>query len=172
MKRILTLMLALMLSLTCVLTLASCALFQKKPEMDLEVAAENLEDADYYVSYEDDEDNLEVGVEATLYAYDEDGENYLRMVTYIETSSAKIAYDALKKEYDAEIDMIKLEIKRIEDILENYEDDLEDEEVDEYEDELKECEKELEEMEEEHKMGRSGKTVWMATVDAIEDSKG
>ena len=169
MKKIITTLLALAMILSCVVVFSSCSLFAPKPELDLEDAKDNLEDADYSVSYEDDEDLLGPGVAEQLYAYDDD--NFLRVTVYEDSKSASLAYDEIKMELDHEKESIKLTIKSIEHVLDKYEDDLEDEEIDELEDMLEEYQDELEEYED-YVIGKSGKTVWAGTKDAIEDSKG
>ena len=159
--------LALLLVLVMTFALASCSLFSK-PELDLDDAQDNLEDEDYTVYYVDDEDELEAGMVEGLSAYDED-DNFLYVVVFDSTKLAKIYYKEAKLELDAEIKAIKLEIQEIEYLLENYKKDLDD--PSDYKDQLKDLEDELEELEE-VVLGRSGKTVWRATKDAIDASKG
>jgi len=167
MKRILAALLALTLLVCGALTLTSCA---PKPELYLEEAKDNLEDADYEVSHVDDEDMLSPAVKESLSAHDDD--NYLYIVVFNDTKSAKLAYKEFKLESDQEIEALELEIKSIKHYLKKYEDDLDSDVIDEYEDELKDLEKELEEEKDEFVVGRSGKTVWYGTKDAIKDSKG
>ena len=145
-----------------------------KPDLsDLEAVAERLEDADYYAVYSDDEDMLGVGVVERLYAYenDDDSNNILVVMVYESASLAKLAYDEAKLNADMEKKEIQLEIKSIKTILKEYSDELKSDEIDEYEDELKELEEELEEYKD-YVIGKSGKTVWYGTKQAIEDSKG
>ena len=171
MKKIVTILLAAAMLLSCAVVFSSCAIFTPKPELDLEDAADNLEDADYYVSYTDDEDNLSVGMEESLSASSDDGDDGLYIVKYADAKSASIAYDEAKMEIDNAKEEIKLSIKKYENILKKYEDDLDSDEIDYYEDLIKDLEDELEEYDE-YVIGKSGKTVWYGTKDAIEDSKG
>ena len=67
---------------------------------------------------------------------------------------------------------MELYIESLEHQLKKYEDDLDSDEINEIEDEIKELNKALEKVEDEYVIGRSGKTVWAGTKDAIEDSKG
>ena len=60
MKKLLTMMLALAMLLGCVASFASCGLLNPKPKLDLEKAADALEDEDYNVSYEEDFDDWTV----------------------------------------------------------------------------------------------------------------
>ena len=171
MKKIIVTLLAAAMLLSCVFVLASCGGGQgAKPELDLEEAAENLEDNDYMVNYSDDEDE-NYNIAEQLYAYNEDGE-YLNIVVYKDSKSANIALDSFKAEAEYEKAMIKLQIKYLENILNKYEDDFEDdEEAESIEEEIEELEKELEEFEEEFCYGKSGKTVWKGTKKAVKDSK-
>ena len=185
MKKFLSMLLATVLLVAC-LAFTGCSLFGAKPELDLETAAENLEDADYVVSFSDDEDELDINVEAQLEAYDEDHENYIYITTYKDSKSAKIAYQAIKLEknyekdsYNRRIDSYELEIKNIKNMLEKYEDELDDEDMlDYYEDMLEEAEDALEERKEEYAeekenyvYGRKGNTIWIGTKDALEATK-
>lgn len=171
MKKTLFRIFALVITICTLFSLASC--FAPKPELDLETAKENLEDADYSVTYTDDEDKLSVNVVERLTASEkDDSDNYLSVTVYADAKSAKIAYQEMKDYLDYSMAQQKLAIKEIENLLKNYEDDLESDEIDEYEDELKELKKELEEMKDEYVIGKSGKTVWYGTKEAIEKSKG
>ena len=149
----------LLLSLGFILT--SCGGQGPKANLDLEKAAENLEDEDYFVTFEDDEDELGVGVVQMLNARNDD--DFLYVTEYEDSKSAQIAFDIRKQNYNAQVEQLKLEIQVYEHQLKKYEDDLEDE--------IKELTKKLEELEEDYCFGISGKFVWYGTIDAIEDSK-
>ena len=168
MKKILSMLLALVMLVTCFMALSACA---PRPYLkDLEEAAENLEDADYFATYTDDEDNLGVGVVERLSAYDDD-DNYLYVIVYASNKLASLSYEELKAELEAEKESTKREIERIKHILKKFDGELKSDEIDEYEDELKDLEEELEEYKN-FVIGKSGKTVWYGTKDAIKDSKG
>ena len=63
MKKLLSLILAGALLVGAMFALTSCSLFGPKPELDLETAAENLEDAKYAVNYvEADDDEFTGGI--------------------------------------------------------------------------------------------------------------
>ena len=169
MKKILSMFLAVVMIATCIMALASCA---PRPLLkDLEKAADNLEDEDYHASYTDDEDRLGVGMVERLTASSEDGDDYLYVVVFETSKLASIAYDEAKLNLEHEKETLKLEIKRIKHILKKFDSDLKSDEIDEYEDELKELEEELEEYKN-FVIGKSGKTVWYGTKDAIKDSRG
>ena len=158
-----------LLILSMVFGFVSCA---AKPELDISDAKKNLKREDYVVEAEDDDDNLEVGVVEELVAYSEDGEDYIVIIQYDSIKLAKMNYKLLKQEFDSQIKALKLEIKQIEYVLKKYDKELDSDEIDEYKDEIKELKNEIEEMQEEGAFGRSGKTVWVGTSNAIKDSKG
>lgn len=165
MKRFLTLALAVLMLVSSLVVLSSCA---AKPKLNLEKAEEALKDEDYYVSFSDDVD--ETSIEQYLYATKDD--DSLVVIKFEKASTAKLAYQEKKLEMDYKIDSLELEIKSVKHILAKYEKDLKSDEIKGYEDDLKDLEKELEEYKEEYVIGRSGKYVWYGTVDAIKDSKG
>lgn len=157
----------LLLSLGFILT--SCGGQGPKANLDLEKAAENLEDEDYFVTFEDDEDELGAGVVQMLNARNDD--DFLYVTEYEDSKSAQIAFDIRKQNYNAQVEQLKLEIQVYEHQLKKYEDDLDSDDIDDLEDEIKEITKKLEELEEDYCFGISGKFVWYGTIDAIEDSK-
>lgn len=140
-----------------------------KPELDLRDAQDNLEDNDYLVTLRDSEEDLDLNEEQILYAYHKD--DSITIIEYKDTKSARLAYEAIKLEYETEIEVIELEIKSLEHLLSKYEKELNSDEIDNLEDEIKELNKELEDAKEEYVFGRSGKFVWMGTADAVKDSK-
>ena len=167
MKKFLSLLLATAMILGCMLTLSSCA-FAEKPELDLEDAQENLEDEDYHVSYEDDVDDA--GYEEMLYAYN-DKEDSLRVVVFSDSKLADMYYDTVKAQLKYQKETVEREIKMMEHLLKKYDDDMDSDEVDEMKDEVKELKKELKKFDD-VVIGKSGKTVWYGTKDAVKDSKG
>ena len=144
----------------------SCA---PSPELDLRDAQDNLEDNDYFVTINDNEAYLELNQEQMLYAYH--GDDSITIIEYKDAKSARLAYEAIKLEYDNGIKEIKLEIKCLEHLLAKYEKELNSDEIDDLEDEIKELNKDLEDAKEERVFGRFGKFVWMGTADAVKDSK-
>ena len=164
MKKLLTGLLALLMLLSSVFVLSSCA---KKPDLDLEDAKDALEDADYIVYYEDDSDTT--SIEEMLSARKD--EYSLTIIKFEKSSTAKLAYQELKMEHEYEIEALKLEIKSTKHMLSKYEKDLSSAEIDSYEDDIKEMEKELEELQKETVIGRSGKYVWTGDLKAVEATK-
>ena len=142
-----------------------------KPELDLKDAKRNLEDNDYYVTIEDDKDDLAPGVEEELRAYSDDYDDHLYIYVYEDAAYAKKEYEYAKFEIEVAIEDIKLQIEIAEYQLKHYDNDLSSEEIDELEDDLKELKQELEELQENYVYGRSGNIVWLGTKNAAEDSK-
>ena len=153
-----------------VLTFSSVAILSScgpKPELDLEDAAENLEDEKYDVTYDDDCD--EAGIEERLSASNKD--DYLYVTVYADAKLAKLAYKELQMEMKQEKEYYKLQLEYYEHMVDEYGKELESEEEDYYKEAIKEIEEELEKYDE-YVIGRSGNTVWSGTKTAIEDSKG
>ena len=164
MKKFLAGLLALLMLVSSVFVLSSCA---KKPQLNLEKAKDALEDNDYRVSYSDDVEDP--AYEERLYASKDD--HYIVIVKFEKSSTAKLYYQQSKMELDQQIEALEMEIKLAKHLLKTYEDDMKSDEIKELEDEIKDLEKELEEYQEEYVIGRSGKYVWYGDAKAIEDSK-
>ena len=164
MKKFLAGLLAMLMLVSSVFVLSSCA---AKPKLNLEKAEKALKDNDYSVSYTDDVD--EAGIEERLYAYKND--ERLVVIKFEKASTAKLYYKQLKMELDYKIKSIELEIEANEHMLSKYEKDLKSDEIKELEDDIKDLKKELEEYKDEYVIGRSGAYVWTGTEKAIKDSK-
>ena len=176
MKRLLSLLLATVLLVGCMFSLIACGNVGPKPELDLDTAAENLEDEDYEVEVIDDADELEeledsamCGVEEYLTAYKrvekKNGEyKYLRLqiIVFEDSKTAKKYFEFIKLRYDMqvyeleqEIEELKDEIKDIEKEIEYVESQMEfmqylmDEFDVDYDDEYEELEEEIDELKEE-----------------------
>ena len=164
-------LLALVLVICSVFSLASCSLFTPKPPKDLEKVAKDLEDSDdYYAIWSDDEDDMDhPGMVEYLYVRGEDSS--LSVVVFDSRKAAKLYYESLKIYREYQIDSLENEIDQIEYTLKHYEDDLDSDVIDEYEDDLKELKKELEELKKETVIGKSGKRVWSGSKDLIKDIK-
>ena len=165
MKTTLKKLLVIVLALTCIMGLVACA---PAPKKDLEKAKDALEDEKYSVSYSDEDDSGD-GIEERLYATD-GKDNYLYILKFEKTSTAKLYYKSLVNENDNELALNKAYLKYYEHILKNFEDDMDDKQVDSYEDNIEEYEEEIEDAKE-LVIGRSGKIVWIGTKQAIKDSK-
>ena len=170
MKKILAALLALMMVVACVATLASCG---EAVPADYEDAKKALEDAEYEVMASDDEDEMQAGIKAVIRAYkesedeDEDGE-YIYVYYFENDDMAKLFYKQYKQNLEQTIADAELEIEYYELILEKYADDLEDEEKEEYEEELEDAKEELEKVKENYVVGRKGTTVWYGTKAAAD----
>ncbi len=165
MKKLLSLILAGALLVGAMFALTSC--FGPKPELDLEKAEENLEDADYSVQFDDDYDKDDVYA-ATLYASDDD-DNYLRIMEFNNVKFAKLYEKQLKLEADYALEEAKLQIKAMKLQLKEYGDDLDDDEIEYMEEQIEKLEEEIDEYD--YVVGRKGKVVWEGTKEAIKASK-
>ncbi len=159
---------AVLLLICSLLSFCSCA---SRPLLDLKEAAENLEDEGYVVTYNDDAEDSDPSEQEYLYAYG-DSDDRLVITVFTHSRMATLRYESLKMSYENNIDSIKLQIETLKYEIKKYGDDLDDDELDELEDELDELEDELEYYKEDYCIGKSGKTVWYGTKDAIKDSKG
>lgn len=166
MKKIIVTLLAAAMLISCVCVLASCGGQGSKPELDLEDAAENLEDEDYIVEYEDDEDNLSANVAEKLTARNSDGD-YIYITVYKDSKSASMAFDELKLKFDYQVKYAKAELKKMKHMVKKYEDDVSYDE-----DDIEDFEEEFKEGKAEYCYGKSGKIVWEGTKNAVKDSKG
>ena len=181
MKKFWALILASVMILSCMVVFSSCT---PRPKMNLEDAADNLEDEDYDVYYCEDADDMSyedylkfatcfrtdsIGCKEAIYA--SNGDDYLIVIVFSDSKLAKLYYEEAKASMNNEKENLEREIERLEHMLKKYDDDFSSYEIDSMEDELKELKKELKEYKE-YVIGKSGKTVWAGTKDAIKDSKG
>lgn len=160
-----------------------------QPDLNLDRAADNLEVRNYTVSYIDDEDELAVGVEERLYAKtepqinadnfenEEEYLNYLEtyipewieIVVFENTKTAKLYYKSLKLERDCELKALKLKLKEYRHILDEYSKDLDDDEEEYYNNYISDLNKQIGKWEN-YVIGRKGNTVWCGTKQAMQDS--
>ena len=163
MKRILKCTTAILTVISCLLALVSCA----KPKKDLESAEYNLKNDGYTVYVNDDPG---AGMSTVLTATkSENGTTYgLKLMECESIKLAKLLYQELRLEIEAEIKTNKLTIKAAKHILNKFGDDLSDDERRDYEQtiiDLKEKNKELRKLL--NCTGRSGKYVWQGDSEAI-----
>ena len=166
MKRILAAILLVVLVFSSVIVLSSCG---AKPKLNLEVAKENLEEEGYSVSYDDDSSTL--GVKETLSARESNGENEINVVVCTTVKYAKLKYEELKMQLNNSKENYKLQIKTLKYKLRAFSKDLSSSEKEAYEESIERYEENLKEMND-IVIGRSGKTVWYGTKDAIKATKG
>ena len=153
MKKWLSAILCIVTVLMCVLVFASCA---AKPELDLEDAAENLEDEDYRVEYSDNEDGyLPVYMEEMLYASKgEDADDIIVMAVCKDEKSAKLLLKQVKEQNEELIKYYEARIKMLENKLDLYEDDLDKDEIKDIEERIEDYEETIEKYKE-YVYGRS-----------------
>ena len=174
MKKILATMLAILMIATSVLTFASC--FGAKPEMDFAKIEEKFKDDEkVMVNYEKDADKLDANVEEEISVTkmpesEDDDAEFVYIIRYKDTKSAKIAYEGLKMQLENSKKSIKLEIKEYENLLKQYEDKLDSEEIDDINDDIKDLKEDLEDLDN-YSFGRSGKVVWYGTEDLVKETK-
>lgn len=169
MKKIVSLILALVMALGCTLALTSCG---DSPELDFNKAKLNLEALDYFVTVYENEDVLReeyIGANKALYAKKDDEKLYI--AEFENSSSAKLYVEKYELELERKIEYAELEIEYYEHLLDEYAGQLDSEDIDDYNDEIKELKKDLEEYENEV-VGRSGNIAWYGTKAAVEASRG
>ena len=157
MKKILSMLLVLVTTLTVCMSLVACG--GPKPNLNLDRAKKNLKDNDYYVEmlsgddWEDVEDGA-LAMEEVLYAEDEDDDdNYIYIIKFKTAKDAKLYYKAYEDQTAWE-EFLKY-------VLKKFGDDMDREDRDYIEDEF-----------EDYSWGCSGKYVWYGSKDAIKDTKG
>ena len=164
MKRFFKSLVAILIILSTLLAITSCA----RPNMDLEDAEEALKDEGYSVTYNDDPGDPSMA-EYLRASKDEDS---IYIYVFETAKAANLYYESIKTYREYQIESLKLQIKTIKYELRAFEDDMKSEEIDALEDQLKELEKELKEYKNDYVIGKWGKTVWSGTKDALKDSKG
>ena len=183
MKKIISLVLALVMALSFTLVLTSCG---DEPELDFATAKTNLEAAGYSAKILDSDVELMAieypGIVKVLYVTEGkdsildyiDPESYdTKLVIYefeiSETADLFCEYFGLEKSRIIEYN--EFEIERYEHLLDEYSDTLESDKIDNYNDKIKDCKKEIEEAESKI-IGSSGCFVWVGYQDAIAASVG
>lgn len=168
MKKTLARIIALALVIACVFTIVACA----KPELDIAEAKANLEAKDYFVSTGDGEGMFVNNPAIVEYLTATNGDENLTIVKFETSKAAKLYLQSLELQVENKIEELELEIKLAKYMLKKFDDKLSSDEIDDYNDEIKDCEEEIDELEEQlDNMGRSGKSVWTGTEDAIKASK-
>ena len=167
MKKHLAKILLVVLAALTVFALPSCSM-GPHPEMDFEKAEAALTEAGYTVNLISDKAKLDAGIEKLLIA--QDGTNRLSMIMYSDKALAKLAFEDIEQEYEAQIDGANRDIKRIQHILDQYSSELDDEAKEDYNEDLESLRKQLTEFEK-YLFGRNGNVVWSATEDAVNATK-
>lgn len=160
MKKILSIFLVLVTMLAMCMSLVACGL--KKPNLDFEDAAKNLERKGYNVVliYEDGYgSHIGYAIKNYISASEEDGDNYIYIYEFKTAKAARLYYNFIKMDYGKGSAIYKF-YKRL---LRKYGDDMEREDRKDLEDYIEEMEEEV--------CGRSGKYVWYGTKDAAKDTK-
>ena len=173
MKKILSLVLALMMLVGGVLALSSCG--KVKPNLNFDEAKTKLEAAGYEVSIVDKKESLDPGEAKYFRAYKTGDENtdsqYLYITEYKDKKLAKMYYEEMVTELENSIAAMKAQIEIYERTLKLYQDELDSDTINEINDEIKELNEELVDYEENYTYGISGTVVWYGTVKAAEATK-
>ena len=172
MKKMFTKLLAGIMTIGCVCSMAACG-----PRLKIDDVEDNLEDEDYIVTITkgDDLDKDEAYMEKILYARSEDDEDdYFYMIEFKDAKTAKLYYRQEKVWYKTCIMEDEAELKYYQQLLDEYGHDMKSEEEDDLEDEIDELEDCIEEDKEALEcLGRSGVYVWFASnEDVLEDAQG
>ena len=178
MKKFLTVLLCIVTIIACALPMAGCSLFAERPEMDLELAKENLLDNSYVItSYIEhtsyDSIAQDKGISSKLVAYKEsDNVRYsIQIYCFGENSLAKAYYKQLKAEQNNTIDYYTSCITYYENYLDHYGSHLTTEGRNSLKDQIKEYKEKLERLND-VVIGRKGDCVWQGYIDAIKATKG
>lgn len=165
MKKTITRIIAVLLLVSLMLTLVSCA----KPKTDFEKAKKNLEEAGYSVSVNNDPSDA--GVEAILTASKGildilAGDGDMIVITKFETlKAAKLALEEAKLSIEQEIEAKKLDLKIAKYCNKKFDENNESE-IEKLEGDIKDLKAAYD------LLGRSGKYVWRASSkDAIKATK-
>ena len=162
--------LAVLLVICSVACMFACSFNKVKPELDLSVARDNLEDRKYDVEYDRNPEDGCGAVVVQLEAYGEDDE-YICIFEFESNKVAKAVYKTLSTSINAEIASYEAMIELIELVLKEYSDEMTSDEIDEGEDLIKEYKKGMKEIKDNYVVGISGKYVWYGTPNAVEDTK-
>lgn len=166
MKKILKSIVAILLIISSIFTLVSCA----RPKKDIDEAADNLRDSGYKVTFTSS-DETDVGIETKLVAY-KDGSMCLQLVEFESTKLAKLYYQALKMAIQDKIQENKLSIKAMKHMINKFKDDLSSDEISSYKQMIVDLKAENKELREQlNCTGRSGKYVWQGDLEAIKATK-
>ena len=166
MKKILKSIVAILLIISSIFTLVSCA----RPKKDIDEAADNLRDNGYTVTFTSS-DETDVGIEAKLIAY-KDGSMCLQFIEFESAKLAKLYYQALRIAIQEKIKENKLSIKAMKHMINKFKDDLSSDEISSYKQMIVDLKEENKELREQlNCTGRSGKYVWQGDLEAIKATK-
>ncbi len=168
MKKIISLLLALVMAVGCMLAVTSCG---AEPELDFVVAEANLKLAGYSVNsrvFEDDVERVK-----TLSASKEinDIEDTIVITEYTDSTLAKLALEKQELSFEMEKQAIELYIEYYEHLIDEYASSYSAEKLADLKEKLNDYKVNLE-MAENYVIGRSGNIVYYGTKAAIEATKG
>lgn len=169
MKKILKSIVAILLIISSIFTLVSCA----RPKKDIDEAADNLRDNGYTVTfYSSDENGAGIADKISAYKTTYDGTLRLQLVEFESTKLAKLYYQALRIAIQEKIKENKLSIKAMKHMINKFKDDLSSDEISSYKQMIVDLKAENKELREQlNCTGRSGKYVWQGDLEAIKATK-
>ena len=166
MKKILSMLLALVMAVGCVFALVSCG---DEPELDIDTAAVTLEAADYDVTV-----NVKpsgAGLVKVLSASSKDEEDFLFIWECDSEETAKLMLRQYEVMYQNAIAELKMELENAEEMISEFEEELSADMKEYYNGVIVDNTAELEKLENSIIYGKSGTKVWLGTVAAVEASK-
>lgn len=166
MKKIISVLLALVLTLGCALALTSCG---EEPELDFDTAAKMLKASGYTVSIND---GSFPDISEVLHAKDNTSEFELYIYRFNDESLAKSACSSFEDQVEREIEEKELEIKMLEHAINNYANDYSSAEIREMRSEIDELREEISYLEDEAVVGRSGSYIWVGSRSMVAATKG
>jgi hypothetical protein len=165
MKKILSLILALVMAVGCVFTLASCG---AEPELDIDIAAANLSKSGYNAKVDS---KVSTEVVKRLIATFGDDEEYLYIWECDSEETAKLMLRECEVMLENEIASLEYDIEYAEEMISEFEEQLSKETINELNKSIEENTEYLEMYKNEMVYGKSGNKVWFGTAAAVEASK-
>lgn len=169
MKKIISLLLALVMAVGCMLAVTSCG---AEPELDFAVAEANLKLAGYSVNSRVFEDDVErVKTLSASKEISDDVKETIVITEYADATLAKLALEQQELGFEMEKKAIELYVEYYEHLIDEYASSYSAEKLADMKEKLNDYKVDLE-MAENYVFGRSGNIVYYGTKAAIEATKG
>lgn len=170
MKKIFSLLLAVVMIVGCMLAVTSCG---AEPELEFTIAEANLKLAGYSVqtAYTPEQaKDFGLGIVKGISARNSDTEDFLQIAEFDSSSTAKLYVEQYEIQIEQKIAKYELKIEYYEYMLEEYGSQLSSSELQQYNESLANYRKNLANYET-RVVGRSGNIAWYGTEAAVEASK-
>ena len=170
MKKIFSLLLAVVMVVGCMLTVTSCG---AEPELEFTVAEAHLKLAGYSVqtAYTPEQaKEFGLGIVKGISARNSDTDDFLMIGEFDSSSTAKLFVEEYEMNIKHKIEQYEISIESYEHMLEEYGSQLSSSELQQYNESLANARKSLATYESAI-VGRSGNIAWYGTEAAIEASK-